>query len=80
MNNKTIKITVQNLKPIHSLCEELGIDSSTYDIVDNCLAGKLIFDLSRIKLFHLEDLRNNRIDPPNPLHYVKGGKYDKTAI
>lgn len=43
MSHKTIKIKIgiQNFKAIHTLCKELGIDATQYEMIDNELAGKI---------------------------------------
>ena len=74
--SKTINIPVESYKQIINLCNELGIDATSYDGIDKKFACKLIFDLSRIFLFKKGDLKNGVIKAPIPSDYKKGGKYD----
>lgn len=48
----SIKISVENYNKIHELCDELGIDSDRYNSIKGDLAGKLILDLVKLKMFH----------------------------
>ncbi len=72
----TIKISVENYKQIHDLCTELKINPSQYDYIKGDLAGKLILDLVKIKMFHFGDLVAGKIPAPLPEDYQEGGKYD----
>lgn len=71
-----IKISVENYKQITQLCEELKIDSNKYNLIKGELAGKLILDLVKLKMFHQGDLAAGRILAPIPADYLEGGKYD----
>lgn len=72
----TIKISVDNFKKIHELCTELEINPSQYDYIKGELAGKLILDLVKLKMFHFGDLKAGKIPAPAPEDYQEGGKYD----
>ncbi|MBU3842393.1 MAG: hypothetical protein IAA47_05350 [Candidatus Fusobacterium pullicola] len=71
-----IKISVENYKQITQLCEELKIDVNKYNSIKAELAGKLILDLVKLKMFHSGDLAAGRILAPIPQDYMEGGKYD----
>lgn len=71
-----IKISVENYSKIHELCDELGIDANQYNSIKGDLAGKLILDLVKLKMFHLGDLAAGRVPAPSPEDYMAGGKYD----
>ena len=71
-----IKISVENYKQITQLCEELKIDSNKYNLIKGELAGKLILDLVKLKMFHKGDLIAGRVPAPAPGDYQEGGKYD----
>ena len=72
----SIKISVENYKQITQLCEELKIDANKYNSIKPDLAGKLILDLVKLKMFHFGDLVAGRILAPAPEDYQEGGKYD----
>lgn len=74
--SKIITIKPENYNKIHELCTELGINPSQYDYIKGGLAGKLILDLVKIKMFHLGDLKAGKIPAPAPEDYQEGGKYD----
>lgn len=71
-----IKISVENYNKIHELCDELGIDANQYNLIKGDLAGKLILDLVKLKMFHFGDLVAGRVPAPSPEDYQEGGKYD----
>lgn len=72
----SIKISVENYKKIHELCNDLGINPDRYNFIKGELAGKLILDLVKLKMFHQGDLLSGRILAPIPQDYMEGGKYD----
>lgn len=72
----SIKISVENYNKIHELCNDLGIDSNKYNSIKGELAGKLILDLVKLKMFHFGDLVAGVIPAPAPEDYQEGGKYD----
>ncbi len=72
----SIKISVENYNKIHELCSDLGIDPNKYNCIKGDLAGKLILDLVKLKMFHQGDLVTGRILAPIPADYMEGGKYD----
>ena len=67
---KQPKMTIADMNEIWRLCKALGIEPEQYKNVQ--YAGKLIFDLTKMKI-GLE-----RIEAPNPADYMEGGKYDYT--
>lgn len=71
-----IKISIENYNEIHKLCNDLGIDPDRYNSIKGELAGKLILDLVKLKMFHQGDLATGRILAPIPADYMEGGKYD----
>lgn len=71
-----IEMTVENYKIIFELCNELDINSDDYNFIKKELAGKLILDLVKIKMFHKGDLAAGKIPAPSPADYMEGGKYD----
>lgn len=68
----SIKISVENYKIIHELCADLRIDSDMYNSIKGELAGKLILDLVKLKMFNLGDVLSGKALED----YQEGGKYD----
>lgn len=63
------RISVNDLNITTNLCRELGLNIDDYKNTCPEKAGKLIFDLCKIKLMGLGDLKAGKTAPPNPKDY-----------